>query len=120
METIYVTIIDELRYGRKFTYLNKTRAGVHATIERHIDMMIRNRSTQPSQIMKFRPTGVGVAIREIQSLMDMLTIGEGYVDHECIEMNLTELAEIYHSGVIFTLHCERDFEIHCKNDYLME
>lgn len=57
----------------------------------------------------------------IQRHMDFFTVGIVTVDHESIERNLTQMRDIYRSGVIFTLHSgERDFEIHCKFDCLLE
>ncbi len=57
----------------------------------------------------------------IQRHMDFFSVGKPIVDHDKIERNLIQMRDIYRSGVLFTLHSgERDFEIHCKYDYLLE
>lgn len=57
----------------------------------------------------------------IQRHMDFFSVGNPIVDHDKIERNLVQMRDIYRSGVLFTLHSgERDFEIHCKFDFLLE
>ena len=58
----------------------------------------------------------------IQRHMDFFTVGKANVDHEDILWNLANLPSInYTKGVIFILHSgEKEFEIRCHYDYLLE
>jgi len=57
----------------------------------------------------------------IQRHMDFFTVGKANVDHEEILWNLAQLPNNYTNGVIFTLDSgEKEFEIRCHHDYLLE
>jgi len=58
----------------------------------------------------------------IQRHMDFFTVGKANVDHEDIQWNLANLSNNYTTkGIIFSLNSgEKEFEIRCHYDYLLE
>ena len=58
----------------------------------------------------------------IQRHMDFFTVGKANVDHEDILWNLANLSNNYTTkGIIFSLNSgEKEFEIRCHYDYLLE